>query len=505
MSEEGRELFIYDFDAAHGAGWSHYGGSAQRVLPLLPADHFEAMVCDPPAAIAFMGQKWDGDAGGRAQWVAAMAAIFREALRVLKPGGHALVWALPRTAHWTATALEDAGFELRDCVYHLFGQGFPKSLTVSDHLDGEPSREWAGFGTALKPAVECWFLARKPLGEGTVAANVLRWGVGALNLDACRVAAPGGSPAAARRESARRTGNSPSRPGEYNRPLQDRTSPERYMEARASEQLGRHPAHLVLSHTSDCRRVGEARVKGSRTPACAYQGEPGYRGGLSGDRPARGIGDTDGRETVETWQCAAGCPIAELGAQSGQLRTDYARRGNQRVSHFGGKGKPQPDLGYGDTGTAARFYTNLPAEPEPDEPDDDPGDPVYTPFCYASKASTSERERGLRGHLPCAHCGQLDSTHHPNPRGTGKPVKCRRNLHPTVKGQALMAWLISLVSRPSDTVLDPFCGSGSTGVAALLIGRKFVGIDSTAEYWPIARRRLEHAAEQSVVGTSNVA
>jgi site-specific DNA-methyltransferase (adenine-specific) len=108
--------------------------------------------------------------------VAWMESVARECLRVLKPGGHALVWAIPRTSHWTGMAWEDAGFECRDKIYHCFGSGFPKSLNLGN-----------GWGTALKPAVEEWWLLRKPISEANIAANVLRWGTGGLHIDGCRV------------------------------------------------------------------------------------------------------------------------------------------------------------------------------------------------------------------------------------------------------------------------------------------------------------------------------
>jgi site-specific DNA-methyltransferase (adenine-specific) len=161
-----------------------------------------------------------------------MTAIFKEVWRVLKPGGHSLVWALPRTQHWTATAVEDAGFDVRDVIAHNFFSGFPKSLDISRVLDeaagverevigqkkapvspgfssaiyqtknfgqkminvtaptSPAAKTWAGWGTALKPSHESWILGRKPL-SGTVIANVTQWRTGGINIDACRVAPEG--------------------------------------------------------------------------------------------------------------------------------------------------------------------------------------------------------------------------------------------------------------------------------------------------------------------------
>ena len=125
----------------------------------LPANSVDAIVCDPPSGIAFMGKTWDTDKGGRDAWIAWLARTIAPAFAALKPGGHGLFWALPRTSHWAAMALELAGFEIRDRVTHLFGTGFPKSY----NLDG-------GLGTALKPAAEDWWLVRKPLQRRHVEA-----------------------------------------------------------------------------------------------------------------------------------------------------------------------------------------------------------------------------------------------------------------------------------------------------------------------------------------------
>lgn len=197
-------------------------GDCLQVLKTLADNSVDSVVTDPPAGIGFMGKDWDGHKGGRKEWVNWLSGVMIEVYRVLKPGAYGLVWSLPRTSHWTACALEDAGFEIRDSIIHIFGSGFPKSLDVSkainrlfnaerevvgksDRKNGstgftkgdlvpditdtatEAAKQWDGFGTALKPAHETWWLIRKPLSEKTVAENVLKHGTGGLNIDECRV------------------------------------------------------------------------------------------------------------------------------------------------------------------------------------------------------------------------------------------------------------------------------------------------------------------------------
>jgi site-specific DNA-methyltransferase (adenine-specific) len=216
---------------------SIFHGDCLQVLPTFQANTFDSLVTDPPASISFMEQAWDADRGGRRQWVSWLSQVMREALRVLKPGAHGLVWAIPRRSHWTALALEDAGYEIRDCLCHYFLSGFPKSLNVGKGIDkkigvkrqvvgsrsaadirqgnyvGSPkamtyeytsaaspeAKQWEGWGTHLKPAIELWWLVRKPLAEKTVAANVLKWGTGALNIDGSRIPVhqPKGNPSEA--------------------------------------------------------------------------------------------------------------------------------------------------------------------------------------------------------------------------------------------------------------------------------------------------------------------
>ena len=194
-------------------------GDCLDVLRTLPADSVDAIVTDPPYGLAFMGKRWDYDVPS--------VEIWAECLRVLKPGGHLLAFAGTRTQHRMAVRVEDAGFEIRDLIAWVYGSGFPKSLDVSKAIDKaagaeravvgkkvtgralggsnwrdgdaggqetvditapatEAARQWAGWGTALKPALEPITVARKPL-IGTVAENVLAHGTGALNVDGCRV------------------------------------------------------------------------------------------------------------------------------------------------------------------------------------------------------------------------------------------------------------------------------------------------------------------------------
>jgi site-specific DNA-methyltransferase (adenine-specific) len=143
----------------------------------LDAERVDAVITDPPYGLTFMGKDWDnyGTPLGFQQWTAQWAA---EAYRVLKPGGYLLAFGGTRTYHRLAAGVEDAGFEIRDCLLWLYGSGFPKSLNLKG--------EWEGWGTALKPAVEPIVMARKPL-IGTVAENVQRYGTGAININATRV------------------------------------------------------------------------------------------------------------------------------------------------------------------------------------------------------------------------------------------------------------------------------------------------------------------------------
>ena len=376
-------------------------------LAEMPDCSIEAIVTDPPYGLSFMGKKWDYDVPGEDIW--------RECLRVLKPGGHLLAFAGTRTQHRMAVRIEDAGFEIRDMIAWVYGSGFPKSMDVSKAIDkaagaqgsrgpmkrggerlarledgkrdGEgrwgdeagrdpftylpatpEAQQWAGWGTALKPALEPITVARKPF-KGTVAANVLAHGTGGINVDGCRVG------------TGEDTGRSRSGANNLFSGLGPQDS--------AAHDLGRWPANLI--HDGSDEVVG------------LFPESKGQQGAISGKEPS---------------------------GKTNAVYGEYQQRNESEPRN--------------DAGSAARFF-----------------------YC----AKTSKRERG------------------------------EGNNHPTVKPIALMRYLCRLVTPPSGTVLDPFMGSGSTGIAAGAERFNFVGIELDPDYFAIAQQRITNS--KSLTGDEN--
>ena len=144
-------------------------GDCIEKMKELEDNSIDSIVCDPPYEIGFMDKKWDNSG------VAYNVEVWKECLRVLKPGGHLLAFGGTRTYHRMTVAIEDAGFQIRDCLMWVYGSGFPKSHNIGN-----------GWGTALKPSVEPIVMARKSF-KGTVSNNVSKYGTGAINIDECRV------------------------------------------------------------------------------------------------------------------------------------------------------------------------------------------------------------------------------------------------------------------------------------------------------------------------------
>lgn len=461
-------------------------GDCLDVMAAMTDSSVDAVVCDPPYALEFMGREWDAFTPARFQsWCEAWAA---ECLRVLKPGGYLLAFGGTRTYHRLACGIEDAGFEVRDSLHWLYGSGFPKSLDVSKAIDKsagaarevtghrpaavggtrmtckdgwerpwmdaedarakareitapatEDAARWEGWGTALKPGHEPIVVARKPLAAGTVAANVLQFGTGALNIDGCRVA--GAVPVVP--QSAFGGSNNNIR------------TAGRSGEMSEAHDAGRWPANIVFTHSASCEMTGTRRVGGSSHPQ-QHDSQPS---GIFADLRAgsRQYGDASGMETVEAWDCAPDCPVAELDRQSGVVKSsgiynpvDHGPNGNATATSFPTPGVP--GTMYGDTGGASRFY------------------PV---FRYQAKAPKSERPR--------------------LPDGTAWP---------TVKPVDLMRWLVRLVTPPGGTILDPFAGTGATGEAAALEGFSSLLIERDPVAAELALQRLRKPSQPELLAVT---
>lgn len=494
-----------------GDGYGIIHGDSGEVLKKLRPESVDAVVTDPPAGISFMARGWDRDKGGRDKWIDWLEGIMREALRVTKPGGWALVWALPRTSHWTATAIEDAGWEIRDRIHdlashdeklirfvaclaprqrdvferllegqaspilsHLRGTGMPKGFLKGEGVEG--------LGTGLKPVVEHWILARKPF-VGSVNKNLAQHGTGALQIDACRVKAAGGSPSVKRRATAKRTGNNPGKPGAKG--FVNRTTPERYQAERAGEQIGRYPPHVILTHAPGCRLVGTKRVKTGK----AHRTKSGGKsfGGTFTKRsmPDMTYADQDGKESMPAFECVEGCPVREVDSQSGIAKPKRERRAKKGGSpiHQGGMKPDHVGTWPGDSGGGvSRFWPT---------------------FRYQAGASKKEKNAGCDDLDPRDYRdGTKTCTPYSNQllEHVGRKGKPRANNHATVKSVDLMRWLVRLVTPKGGLVLDPFNGSGTTGVAAILEGMRYLGIeggDKDSPYFcEVSRRRIEAALEE---------
>jgi len=405
----------------------------------IPDNSIDSIVTDPPYELGFMGKTWDKSG------ITYNIDMWKECLRVLKPGGHLLAFGGTRTYHRMACAIEDAGFEIRDQIQWIYGSGFPKSLNIGkavDKLRGNereflgtkkklhistnntndgwkrPSHynkdgttknemiltkgtsEWEGWGTALKPANEPICLARKPLSEKTIAENVLKWGTGGLNIDGCRV------------------------------------------EVDIQQEEKKNSCRNGKSYKGKSAIFGQAN---SRTKFNAYS---------QGRFPANVI--HDGSDEV----------VREFpNTKSGNINSSMVVKSK---SHF----NPNKE-GWtlqnrnGDSGSASRFF-------------------------YCAKASKAERDAGCEGMKNKIGGGMKGTEDKTLLTGSGNiRNNIMRNNHPTVKPIALMRYLCRLTTPPKGIVLDPFMGSGSTGIGAKLEGFSFIGIELEKEYFEIAKKRIE--------------
>lgn len=275
-----------------------------------------------PAGKGFMGNQWDSFVPPPAVW--------DECFRVLKPGGHILVFAGSRTQDLMGMSIRMAGFEIRDSLGWVYASGFPKSLNVGRAL-GE---EWGGWGTALKPAIEPIILARKPFSENTVVGNVTKHGVGAINIDGSRIGTSGenfddlkGRPI--QKLATRRDGETDE---EYDARVL--TSPSQQEALEKLKTMGRWPSNFILGHTENCVQTGTVQdsYKVNKTEEWSGFGQkirPDY---VSEENTA----------SVDVYECVDGCPVKDLEEQiTGGSRFFFVAKANKKDRNAGLDGLPE--------------------------------------------------------------------------------------------------------------------------------------------------------------------
>jgi len=403
-------------------------GDCIEKMKEISSNSIDCIVTDPPYEIGFMDVSFDKTG------IAHNVEMWKECLRILKPGGYLLSFGATRTYHRMACAIEDAGFEMRDCLMWIYGSGFPKSHNVGLGIDKhfghsnrgraipsastyqasdkeeknkltgnkveeytgktELGKKYSGYGTALKPAYEPIIMARKPF-KGTVADNVLEYGTGGINIDGCRVG----------NEEITTTG--PEGSNKYAGFI----GKEQGQSTFKSTHIGRWPANILHD--------------GSEEVVSLFPNTKSSNGSFKAT-------DYEEKETSTPF-----------------TRGDFE--------------------GYGDSGSAARFF-------------------------YSAKTSKKDRNEGCESLEEKQYSS--DGREILNETAYQRNNSIANNNHPTVKPTDLMRYLVRLVCPEGGTVLDPFNGSGSTGKAALLEGFNYIGIDMDESYIEISKARLEHIFRQ---------
>lgn len=567
-------------------------GNCLDVMKSLPSNSVHAVVTDPPYGLSFMGKAWD--------YQVPSVAIWREALRVLKPGGYLLAFSGTRTYHMMAIKIENAGFDICDMLSWLYGTGFPKSHDVSKGIDNwvgaerkvtgsrkapdirggklhaasgvEPheieitsaaspaAQKWEGWGSALKPACEPIAMCQKPLDDGlTIAENVLKYGCGAINVDASRIEAADQDVLDAAVK--RMTGNTTQQP-------EDRQFLAGTKTIQPNSAQGRWPANVLFDEEAAAMLDEQSGIQkdgvavGGKGKASSIYGTALDRSG--GENQGYGSGGGASRFFLvvkrDPFDITASC-----GSEKIKADVMYAGKRTENKSeclNTAGYG-PKPTDQYRlttisiiETATSLimtfpisnaftkmcigiitivsektiNLYSAESVESVSVVSDTEAlislSDGRRVPikgivsialeptlkngmlttestttltcasttasenssrFFYVAKASKRERNAGLEG-MPLGE---------PPASARGKPAEGRQtalglpraNHHPTVKPVKLMEYLIRLVTPPGGIILDPFMGSGTTGVAALSLGFDFIGIEMSEEYFEIARRR----------------
>ena len=479
-------------------------GDCLEELKKLDGNSVDAVVCDPPYGLSntkpaqvadvlkawvtgdtvsvpakrggFMGKDWDSFVPPPAVW--------EECMRVLKPGGHMAVFAGARTQDLMGLSIRLAGFEIRDTLGWVYGSGMPKSHNVSKAIDRAagklapestgftvagyshspdklqhtaPSRgyippkpvtdgakQWDGWGTALKPAIEPIILARKPL-DGTVANNVLAHGVGGLNIDACRV----GTDQPLVRPSISRDDNDVFGKG-LGAGVQE-------------EPAGRFPANVLLDEHAAKEMDKQSGPAGAHGESRG-DGTGGMLGWKSDNRQTTNVGAGGASRFFPVFKSEEETPETKGRFPANVLLDEHAAAEMDEQSGI------VPSGGRTSARNSPKFSNGVygqwdGAEEKTYAPDTGGASRYFPVFKYQAKAPKKER--------PVIE------------REDGSKIQ-----HPTVKPVALMEWLVELITPPGGTVLDPFAGSGTTLQAAINKGFTPIGIEQDADYIKLINKRL---------------
>ncbi len=442
-------------------------------LKQYPDNHFDSIVTDPPYGIAFLGKDWDNNTGAVETW--------EECLRVLKPGGYLLAFSAARTYHHLATNIEGVGFDIRDQLMWLYSSGFPKAQDVGKAIqrrqgveetkpqdgvnafkkdggmsfghDGKfgdkkaeviptspEAKQWHGWNAALKPGHEPIVMARKPF-KGSTIDNVLEHGTGALNIDACRIP----------------------------HPIKDRFP---------SNVIGEVKDYQKYFY---CPKVSRAERH------CGFEQPPEYFIQRPRDENGNTIADT-GPQILRKRDKANFDPLAHIPTTTGGMFDDHGTGKMYNINSGTKKGplkhikKPYE----GDFEDKTRFskgmehYKGKNKVPTNREMIEEMGG-VY---------DGNEQEVNLPHMSGSIKIHSIKKHYEDWCKANNKTVNVGNN-HPTVKPVELMKYLIKLVTPPEGTVLDPFTGSGSTGMAAVELGYDFIGCELDSKYIDIANKRIE--------------
>ena len=464
-----------------------HNGDCLNILKMMIEDEVfvDSIVTDPPYELGFMGRSWDSTG------IAFQKETWELCFKVLKPGGHLLAFSGSRTYHRMAVAIEDAGFEIRDQVMWLYGSGFPKSMNIGKTLDKKlgnereslgtkikkagdmrsgnydkggdyddieleitkGNSEWEGWGTALKPAHEPLVLARKPLSEKSVVDNVLKHRTGGINIDECRV-----------------EGNDANYPD---------TNPDFRDQGRQSkENMGIDK--LSFGQTENVKR--KKVVRKSRDENGVWTND---NSGMKAEGSEYADADPRGRFPSNVMHDGSDV-VKDIFPNTKSSNVSRERKAGTEFGQSSGWNKHNNvDSGlmpaYGDDGSASRYF-------------------------YCAKTSKAERNQGL-DNLPTKKASSMPGRRNPDDMKdskidndvTGRFVTQKKNIHPTVKPIKLMKYLCRLITPKGGTILDPFMGSGSTGMAAKEENFDFVGIEKEEEYFNIASARIESVETKSTL------